>query len=378
MVLVPSVDTGRGPTPIVTDRRRLAESFVTSTVHRATTTFKNWGFPVPRALLAIAGLMTGLLFRLTSSGAAALPPGSAVRLDNSAQLDEVVVTGERPGPRMWKVTKGDHVLWILGTMDVLPKRMTWRSEAVEAVLRDAQEVIPGRPSFDVSLGPIEAFRLYRQFKRLEKLAAGVTLQATLPSTLYARYAVLKQRYAPRDGKQESLRPMFVADRLYDAAIDSSGLTSRESVQPAVLKLAKQRKVTVHRVQLKIADPRAILNELGAMPPATEQQCLATTIERLETDVAPMRQRAVAWANGDVARLRALPYPDNMAACWQALASSARIRELRERGDTLWLAAVEDALARNATTLALHSIRELLAADGLQETFRRKGYLVEDP
>jgi uncharacterized protein YbaP (TraB family) len=279
---------------------------------------------------------------------------------------------------MWKVTKGEHVLWILGTMDVLPKRMTWRSEAVEAVLRDAQEVIPGRPSFDVSIGPIEAFRLYRQFKKLARLPAGVTLQATLPMPLYARYSALRQRYAPRDGKQETLRPMFVADRLYDAAIDVSGLTSRESVQKAVLKLAKQRKVTVHRVELKIADPRAILTELGTMPAAAEQQCLATTVERLETDVVPMQQRAVAWANGDVAQLRALPYPDNMAACWQALASSVRIRELRERGDSLWLAAAEDALARNATTLAMHSIRELLATDGLLEVFRRRGYLVEAP
>jgi uncharacterized protein YbaP (TraB family) len=323
-------------------------------------------------MLVTVGLMVGLLFRLTPGGAAALPPGS------SAQLDEVVVTGERAGPRMWKVTKGAHVLWILGTMDVLPKRMSWRSEAVEALLREAQEVIPGRPSFDVSIGPIEAFRLYRQFRKLEKLPAGVTLQATLPTPLYTRYAILRQRYAPHDGKQESLRPMFVADRLYDAAIDRAGLTRRESVQRAVLKLATQRKVPVHRVELKIADPRAILTELGTMPAAAEHQCLATTVERLETDVVPMRQRAVAWANGDVAQLRALPYPDNMAACWQALASSVRIRELRERGDRLWLAAAEDALARNATTLALHSIRELLATDGLLEVFRRRGYLVEGP
>ena len=29
-------------------------------------------------------------------------------------VEEVLVTGEQPGPALWKVTSGEHVLWILG------------------------------------------------------------------------------------------------------------------------------------------------------------------------------------------------------------------------------------------------------------------------
>ncbi|HEV7491247.1 MAG TPA: hypothetical protein VGO25_10600, partial [Rhodanobacteraceae bacterium] len=54
--------------------------------------------------------------------------------DNAAQLPTVVVTGEQPGPGLWKVTSGDHVLWILGTLSPLPKKMTWRSGEVEAIV----------------------------------------------------------------------------------------------------------------------------------------------------------------------------------------------------------------------------------------------------
>jgi hypothetical protein len=30
--------------------------------------------------------------------------------------EEIEVLGERPGPNLWKVTKEDHVLWVLGTL----------------------------------------------------------------------------------------------------------------------------------------------------------------------------------------------------------------------------------------------------------------------
>jgi len=50
------------------------------------------------------------------------------------QLQEIAIVGERPGPRLWKVSRGDHVLWLLGTLNHLPKRMTWRSSEVDAVL----------------------------------------------------------------------------------------------------------------------------------------------------------------------------------------------------------------------------------------------------
>src|SRR3546814_747050 len=53
----------------------------------------------------------------------------------------VVVSGALPGPGLWKVTKGDHVLWVLGTQAPLPKRMQWRSARVEDILAQSQEVI---------------------------------------------------------------------------------------------------------------------------------------------------------------------------------------------------------------------------------------------
>src|SRR5688500_1469285 len=65
----------------------------------------------------------------------------AVGEDDVVDLDTIVASGAQPGPGLWKVSKGDHVLWILGTLSPLPKRMQWQSERVERVIASSQEVL---------------------------------------------------------------------------------------------------------------------------------------------------------------------------------------------------------------------------------------------
>ena len=56
-------------------------------------------------------------------------------------LAPVTVTGVQPGPGLWKVSRGGHVLWVLGTLTPLPKRMQWRSAQVERVLAQSQQLL---------------------------------------------------------------------------------------------------------------------------------------------------------------------------------------------------------------------------------------------
>jgi hypothetical protein len=53
-------------------------------------------------------------------------------------IEEIVVNGEFRGPGLWKVTRAGepagHALWIIGDPPPLPKRMAWKSTAVEAVV----------------------------------------------------------------------------------------------------------------------------------------------------------------------------------------------------------------------------------------------------
>lgn len=279
---------------------------------------------------------------------------------------------------MWKVSRGDHVLWVLGTLQPLPKKMTWRSKPVEDVLAKAQQVLSGGIGIDADIGPITAVRLYFQWRRIQKNEDGATLRQVLPPPLYARFAALKEKYARRDGQIERLQPMFAAASLYLKAVSASGLSQSADIQQIVLKLAKQRHVKVRKIQIELEDPRGLLQAVGDTPRNAQLVCLETTVARLEGDVEAMKARANAWAVGDVEALRALPFPDQEAACWEAVSSSPRIKELGERARRAWVTAAEEALAKNRTTLALQRIERLLGPEGALSKFAAAGYQIEGP
>jgi uncharacterized protein YbaP (TraB family) len=321
-------------------------------------------------------LCAALLGSLISTDAAAVPAAAAVAPPQ--QLEEIAIVGERPGPRLWKVSKSDHVLWLLGTLNHLPKRMTWRSSEVDAALAQSQELLTSGPSVSASVGPIGAIRLYLQWRRTQKNPDHLKLNVWLPAPLYARFEALKARFDAGDDGIEELRPSFAALRLYEHAVEAAGMTAHDEVEQTVVKLARRRGIPIQRAELKIEDPSGALKEVSALPPTVEIDCLAATVTRIETDLPSMQERAKAWATGDVDRLRALPYPQQREVCLSALSNSPRIKALVDRVAQAWNNEAEAALSRNRVSFAMRPIYELLDANGPLAKFRAEGYRVEGP
>jgi uncharacterized protein YbaP (TraB family) len=296
----------------------------------------------------------------------------------AATLPEIVVEGQHEGPRMWRISRGDHVLWILGTVSPLPRKLIWKPDAVVAVLKQSQEVVPAWPSYGIGANPITALRVYIQWRRMQKPPDHMPLQQALPPQLYARVAALEARYDPHDKTLEQLRPMLAAQRLLTRVLEASGLTARNEVQQTVLELARAQGVRVRQDKLRIDDPVDLLKDVGATPLSGEVACLDAVVTRLETDIGPMQARARAWALGDVDTLRALPHTDNRTACVSAVSTSERVRSLIERAQDDWLVAVQDSLARNRGTLAVQTMDRLLGEQGALATLRARGYNVEGP
>jgi uncharacterized protein YbaP (TraB family) len=318
---------------------------------------------------------------LTLASVPANPPSAAAPTPaptTDAPMAEVVVTGEHEGPRLWKVRKGDHVLWILGTVTPLPKKMIWQSDSVEAVLQQSQEVVPGWPAFGIGANPFTALRVWIEWRSIQKIPDRMDLREVLPPELYARFSALKARYAPKDSKLDELRPAFAAERLLDEALDATGLTVHNEVQQAVLKLARKQGVKIHQDKLRVADPVDVLKDVGKTPLQGEIACLEAVVGRLETDLGPMQERARAWALGDVEELRKLNHPEDRTACIEAVSSSARVRDLITQAQDDWLLSVEDALARNRSTLAVQTMERLLGENGSLAKLRKEGYEVEGP
>lgn len=300
-------------------------------------------------------------------------------------MEAVLVSGRYAGPALWKVVKGENALWILGTVNPVPKRMEWYSPEAEEILAQAQELI-GAPAFIGDVGVLGMFRMafaMPTMLRARNNPDGKTLDQVLPPDLYARWAALKPVYLGNDRGVEKRRPIFAAAELYRAAIQRAGLAARTGVGKRVAKLVKQHgvKSTSTAVRVKIKDPKGLAKSFSRAE-LDDVQCFRILLDRLELDVASAAQRANAWAVGDIAEIRRL-FGASMTPCYQALAQTEAAREMgmgegMARSEAQWLAAAEKALASNATTFAVLPMSQLLEADGLLARLQKRGYEVVVP
>jgi len=311
--------------------------------------------------------------------------GPAPAATAAKTLSAVVVSGELPGPGLWKVSRGDHVLWILGTLSPLPKKMQWQARQVEAVELGAQALLlPPAVEVDAKGGFFSKLLLLPRLIGIRKNPDDKQLVDVLPPPVYARWQGLKARYLGHDGGVEKFRPIFAAGKLYEAAVKDAGLTDDDVAGKQVRKLAKQHAIPQVSTSFKftIADPKAAIAAFrhGSMDDAA---CLAQTMDRVEHDLPHMQAEANAWATGDIDTLAALRRDRRQDACADAfdgsdLARQQGLQDVRGKIAQSWLKAATEALAKNQRTLALLPMGELLSPEGYLARLKAQGYTVETP
>jgi hypothetical protein len=309
-------------------------------------------------------------------------------------LEEIVVTGEFPGPGMWQVTHPDHpghTLWIVGDPPLLPDGMRFRSQQVAHVASRSQEILQ---QTGLSLKPDEKVGVFRMVTllpaamKLRKNPDEATLQETLPPDVYARWLVQKKLYLGRDSSVEKMRPFLVAERLRNAAIKELQL-GYGGDWGEVWELVKKKKIAVTTPTLeftfKTDDLRRRIKAFSREKLADEE-CFARTVELTEalSNKQVEDARARAWATGDLAKLQELPpLPDAESPCDQAIVDALAMTtsvpgDVREQMDELWFAAAGNALTKNESTLAFVRMSALLGEHGYLESLRKRGYEILAP
>lgn len=335
----------------------------------------------------LVGLIAfGLLVRSPGVGAA----GQFVTPSTSAKptvvnLAPVAVSGELPGPSMWKVSKDGHTLWILGVVKPLPGRMQWVSAAVEQVVAHSQAVLK-TPGMEIGahVGFWGRLFLLPSMIGIKKLPEGKTLRDVLSPQLYRRWERQREKYLGGSWGVEHLRPIFAGEKLYQAAIKRSALTADKGVEDRVLGFAKANHVPVIGTSyvMIMPDPRADA-KLFKQVSMDDQKCLGGIIDATEHDLAQATVRANAWAVGDVSSLRDTLAAPQQDECLSALgntdfAKKLGMTDISERIRQAWLKAAEAALEKNDQSLALLPMEQVLAADGYLAALGKAGYTVTAP
>lgn len=301
---------------------------------------------------------------------------------------QVVVSGKRPGPGVWKVSKEGHVMWVFGLYSPLPKDMEWDAGRVERLLAQSQAVLLP-PSAGARVGFWKGLTLLPQLPRLigiQNNPDGATLHEVLPAEVYARWTVLKAKYIGEDKDIERQRPIFVGQRLMRAGRDKYGLATSGVVSDKIYQIAKANKLKFYTSGFEIP-----LDNVGKAITEFKQNrlndvaCFSKTMDTMEDDIDAMRVRANAWANGNIAEIEKLDFNTLEDACDDAILGSTMAqqvdqdaRSMRERLRAAWLDAAEKAMAKNEAVFAMLDMKDVFDQKGYLAALQARGYTVEAP
>lgn len=303
----------------------------------------------------------------------------------TADIDTIVVKGAQPGPGLWRVSKGDHDLWIMGSLWPLPNDISWSPELVESIIRDSQEYIrPPRLMVHADVNFFQKMMLGYSMSKAERNPDDKTLRDVLPPELHARWVVLSRRYGLRDSDMERKRPMIAANALFQAAIQAQGLGQKKIVTPPVYAAIERFKLksTNTDVTVNIADPKQAVKEASKID-LSDVACMRLTLDAIENDLPRMVANANAWARGKVGEIRFEGIDRRQTACSDALtdAEFARKRGIPNVHASLtesWVRAAERALETNPSTFSLVPMQDIVGPDGYIARLRAKGYEISEP
>jgi uncharacterized protein YbaP (TraB family) len=288
-------------------------------------------------------------------------------------LDEVVVTGERPGPGMWHIHRGAANVWILGSISPLPRDITWRASQVEEVLQSTSQVLVQKP-LELSI-PRILWMLIADRKYL-MVTGGKRLKDVLPADLHARFAAQRAKVGEDSDKWEHYRPIVATAFLQQAAFHKVNLSMRLDLGAALRKLAEKHGVRIEEV--KVTGASDMLEALKTLPPATEGICVEASLHTIESGLPRLMERAQAWADGNVERIENLPELKEVDACRNALDEGKGAADVIGRIRETWLLNIEKYLRSPGTTIAVINLDMLLERGGLLDQLRARGYEVESP
>jgi hypothetical protein len=334
-----------------------------------------------------------LLLFFACAAAAAQPPAAAQASSQATPaspssiptLQAINVTGVVPGPGLWKVSRGDHVMWILGVVPTLPAGIEWRSAQVAQAIAGAQAVLesPG-VKLKVDTNWFGKLFLLVPVYRAQRNPDGKTLHDVLPPAIYARWYYARERYFGNDYSVERYRPIIAAAKLMQKALKANNLRGDGEIKDTVEALARQHGVALvdTRTTLEIRHPHDAVKAFVAAGP-DGIACLGLVLDMLDKRIPDVRARANAWATGDIATLRRVPESAYRDTCKSAItgagfAKSLGIENLPAQIEEHWLGAADAALAANTQSFAVLPMPALLDPGGFLAALQARGYTVTAP
>lgn len=268
----------------------------------------------------------------------------------------------RADPPIWVVRDADSELVLFGSVHLLPPGLAWRTAALDAALKNADDLWLELPVDDAAQA--KGARLAQQRMYLPK---GQTLDGQLSKAGRARLRRLAPKLGLSADAMQRLRPWMAEVTLTVAMAERAGATRGGGVEQSIVadpNLAARREA-FETVEQQVA--------MFADAPAREQALsLEDTMKEIEDDPASYDRLAKAWAASDLKTLQ------REALDPLRRQSPAVFKRLVTDRNRAWTARVVERLKGSGHTVVVVGAAHLIGPQGLPQRLRALGYRVEGP
>lgn len=315
----------------------------------------------PTSFTFPAGFAAAAAAALCLSG----PPAHGQTPDPQAnEVEAVVVTAQRSGAPIWRLTRGAGTVVLVGAIDDIPAAVPWRPAALEAAVARADAVIL-EPEASGSV--IDIGRLLFQARSIVFLPEGETIASRYGVEIDRRLAALAAA-GKIDRGYARLRPTLLFLELVSAANGSRG---RAPDVGAVVERAAKR-ARIPRRPLLRAPVKTLLDDLKADSP-DDLRCLQAAVDAAEEGPDGALRRGRAWAERRVLDTRATALQRAHAAC--AFSRSGRV------GDAVraaWRNKVDAELAGPGVVVGVAPLEIVAGPNGILDALLAQGVTISGP
>lgn len=268
----------------------------------------------------------------------------------------------RADPPMWIVRDADSELVLFGSVHLLPPGLAWRTPALDAALKGADDLWFELPVDDAAQQASAQMAQQRMY-----LPPGQTLDGQLSKAGRARLRRLAPRLGLSAAQLQPLRPWIVEVTLTVAVAQRAGATHGGGVEQAI---AADPNLTAQRRAFETVEQQVAM--FADAPPREQAASLEQTLKEIEDDPSSYERLAKAWAAGDLKALQAEALDPLRRE------SPALFKRLVADRNRAWIAQVVQRLHGSGHTVVVVGAGHLLGPQGLPQRLRAMGYRVEGP
>lgn len=317
-------------------------------------------------LLRVSTLATLVCATAASTSVAQTSPATSANTRSDVQSEEIVVTAQRSGIPVWRVSGPQTTIVLVGTINGVSKNTNWDPAPLTAALLKADRVMfPG--SVKLAISAFSAIGYLPKFLKFATLPKGRSLKDMMPPDQFARLIALQKRGVLKAGF-ERRHPLFLAYLLRRAAEGKKGLGP--DPDKFVNNFARKNKLKL--VPLASIKAKPLATDLFASAPTTHVPCLLDAITLAEAGPGAIKARSDAWAQRRVPDVMASTAERMFHSCWPSgTDADRRVGQNLRRS-------VRQILAQPQVTVAVVSLDALAERGGVLDELVSAGFDVRGP